>query len=146
MSSSPQVPPHPYAWLAAATDVELDPIGDAVGLLPVCGLDCVDGALFYRTLAAWLVPFHKVPRAAFYSAWFALSPATRAELVARHNNAFADELGADSWIAAMARRDDAVMLRAALDAGGVLCAPSADTAAVETDAAATTALCRGAAL
>ena len=127
--------PHPFAWLAAATDLDLDPISEAVGLLPVCGLDCVDGAHFYRTLTAWLVPFQKVPRAAFYPVWFVVSSAARAELIARHNNAFADELGADTWIAAMARRDDAVMLRAALDAG-VLLPASADTAAAVDDLAA----------
>lgn len=111
-----------YAWLAAATDLDLDP-SEAAGMLPVCGLDCSDGALFFRTLAAWLVKFENVPRAAFYPAWFALTPAARAELVQQHG-AFTEELGPDAWITSLARRDDALMLRAALNAG-VLVAPSA---------------------
>lgn len=82
--------------------------------LPVCALDCADGALFYRVLGAWCVPWTDVPLAPFLAAWFALDAETRRALVLE-TKVFAAELDGDHWSDNLLARDDADMLAALPD-------------------------------
>lgn len=83
----------------------------ALSDLPVCALDCADGALYFEVLCAWCVPWADVPLAPFLAAWFALSEDTRRALL-QERTAFVAELHVDHWRAHMLDRDDVAMLAA----------------------------------
>lgn len=79
--------------------------------LPVCDIDCADGALYYRVLSAWCVSWANVPKAPFLAAWFALSASMRRMLL-QERMVFVAELDVDCW-----RRRQNMLLAAAAAAG-----------------------------
>lgn len=101
------------SWLRDAADDEL-PFECMTATLPTCALDCNDGDLYYRVLAAWCVPWRAVPLKPFLSAWFAISFKKRRALLREHHAYFA-ELGVYDWAANLLARDDANMLAALPD-------------------------------
>lgn len=89
MTTPPPVVP---SWLLAASDMVA--VSVAMGAspfswlhaeLPVCDVDCLDGALYYEVLGAWGVPWARAPRPQFLKAWYTLSPKTRESLMDRYS-------------------------------------------------------------
>lgn len=107
--------------LSTTTDDDADADADAedddedtffqAPLLPVCAMDCADGAQYYRTLGAWCVPWADVPHAPFLAAWLALDAAERRALLEQYG-AFAEELDVNRWRRKMVLRDDVAMFAA----------------------------------
>lgn len=104
-----KAPPPP--WLAAATSLSAAQQALEEDDLPVCDLDCTDGALFYQVLSTWRVPWSAVPLSSFLRAWLPLPTEERRRLLI---SAYQSELDADFWCTNLLLRDDARMLAAAL--------------------------------
>ena len=76
--------------------------------VPVCEIDCSDGAQYYKTLAYWGVTWPNVSLAHFLPAWDALELSHRTELLESHR-AFAEELHVTDWKINMLKRDDLLL-------------------------------------
>lgn len=130
-------------WLTAATSLSAAQQALLSEELPMCDLDCTDGALYYRVLVAWRVPWSRVPLESFLRAWLPLPAEDRRrqllvqqqsgpdddDAAAAHH--YQSELDPLFWCANLLKRDDVRMLAAALpvvlpSGGGV-----ADPPAVE---------------